>query len=106
MLAVACGLVLGHAEEHAAALAGHAVLRGGPTGADRRVEPFLPIKPRRGSKKAIMAVAASILTAAYHMLKNGVDYHDLGANHVSGADKTKSVNRLLRKIEIRPYQAS
>ena len=46
-----------------------------------------------------MAVAASILTAAYHMLKNGVDYHDLGANHFSGADKTKSVNRLLRKIE-------
>jgi transposase len=60
---------------------------------------FLRIKARRGPKKAIMAVAASILTAAYHMLKNGVDYHDLGANHFSGADKTKSVNRLLRKIE-------
>jgi transposase len=60
---------------------------------------FLRIKARRGPKKAIMAVAASILTAAYHMLKNAVDYHDLGANHFSGADKTKSVNRLLRKIE-------
>ena len=60
---------------------------------------FLRIKARRGPKKAIMAVAASILTASYHMLKNGVDYHDLGSNHFSGADKTKSVNRLLRKIE-------
>lgn len=60
---------------------------------------FLRLRARRGPKKAIMAVAASILTAAYHMLKNGVDYHDLGANHFSGADKTKSVNRLLRKIE-------
>jgi transposase len=60
---------------------------------------FLRIKARRGPKKAIMAVAASILTAAYHMLKNEIDYHDLGANHFSGADKTKSVNRLLRKLE-------
>ena len=60
---------------------------------------FVRLRARRGPKKAVMAVAASILTAAYHMLKNGVDYRDLGANHFSGADKTKSVNRLLRKIE-------
>jgi len=60
---------------------------------------FLRLRARRGPKKAIMAVAASILTAAYHMLKNGVDYHDLGPDHLRGADKTKSVNRLLRKIE-------
>ena len=60
---------------------------------------FLRLKARRGPKKAIMAVAASILTAIYHMLKNGVDYRDLGADHFSRNDKTKSVNRLLRKIE-------
>jgi transposase len=60
---------------------------------------FLRLRARRGPKKAIMAVAASILNAAYHMLKNDVDYRDLGANHFTGADKTKSVNRLLRKIE-------
>lgn len=36
---------------------------------------------RRGAKKAIFAVAASMLTAAYHMLKNGVEYRDLGAEH-------------------------
>jgi hypothetical protein len=57
------------------------------------------VKARRGPKKAIMAVAASILTAAYHMLQRGTDYRDLGAGHFNGADKTKSVNRLLRKIE-------
>jgi transposase len=60
---------------------------------------FLRLKARRGPKKAIMAVAASMLTAIYHMLKNGVDYRDLGADHFSRHDKTKSVNRLLRKIE-------
>ena len=42
---------------------------------------FRRLKPRRGAKKAIMAVAASILTAVYFMLKNGVDYADLGADH-------------------------
>ncbi|WP_034177646.1 IS110 family transposase, partial [Burkholderia ambifaria] len=42
---------------------------------------FLRIKARRGSRKAILAVAASMLTAAYHMLRNGVEYADLGADH-------------------------
>ena len=39
------------------------------------------IKMRRGAKKAIVAVAASMLTAIYHMLKNGTMYEDLGYNH-------------------------
>jgi transposase len=39
---------------------------------------FHRIKARRGPKKAIMAVVASMLTAIYHMLKDGTMYHDLG----------------------------
>jgi hypothetical protein len=42
---------------------------------------FYRIKARRGAKKAIMAVAASILTAIYHMLKDGTTYQDLGPHH-------------------------
>src|SRR6202030_809494 len=42
---------------------------------------FLRLKARRGPKKALMAVAASILTAIYHMLKDGTMYKDLGCNH-------------------------
>ena len=34
---------------------------------------FLRLKARRGAKKAILAVAASMLTAAHHMLKNGIE---------------------------------
>lgn len=41
---------------------------------------YLRIRSRRGAKKAIGAVAASMLTAAYHMLKNGTFYEDLGPN--------------------------
>jgi len=35
----------------------------------------------RGPKKAICAVAASMLTAIYHMLRDGTEHHDLGAGH-------------------------
>jgi hypothetical protein len=38
------------------------------------------VKSRRGPQKAICA-AASILAATYHMLKNRVPYHDLGADY-------------------------
>ena len=38
------------------------------------------IRARRGAKKAILAVAASMLPAAYHMLRDGVEYADLGAD--------------------------
>jgi transposase len=59
---------------------------------------FLRIKSRRGPKKAILAVAASMLTAAYHMLKNGVEYRDLGAHHFDRRDKAKTIGRLLRRL--------
>jgi transposase len=60
---------------------------------------FLRLKARRGPRKAIMAVAASILTAVYFMLKNGADYVDLGAAHFTGVNRIKSANRLLRKLD-------
>ena len=42
---------------------------------------FQRLRHRRGPKKAICAVAASILTAVYHMLRDGTFYQDLGAEH-------------------------
>ncbi len=39
---------------------------------------FLRLKSRRGPKKAILAVAASMLTDVYYMLRDGVECHDLG----------------------------
>lgn len=60
---------------------------------------FLRIKSRRGPKKAILAVAASMLTAAYHMLRDGVEYKDLGADHFDKRDKAKIAKRLVRRLE-------
>ena len=59
---------------------------------------FLRIKSRRGAKKAILAVAASMLTAAFHMLRDGVPYADLGAQHFDRHDKTKTIRRLVRRL--------
>ena len=59
---------------------------------------FLRIKSRRGAKKAILAVAASMLTAAYFMLRDGVEYHDLGPDHFDRRDRSKVIHRLVRRL--------
>jgi transposase len=48
---------------------------------------FPRIKSRRGAKKAVLAVASSMLTAPYFMLRDGVEYHDLGSHHFEQRDK-------------------
>ena len=60
---------------------------------------FHRIRARRGAKKAIIAVAATMLTAAWHMLRDGTEWHDLGAAHFDRADATKTANRLIRRLQ-------
>ena len=59
---------------------------------------FHRVRARRGAKKAILAVAASMLTAAWHMLRNQTDWRELGAAHFERADPKKTVNRLLKRL--------
>ena len=59
---------------------------------------FHRLRARRGAKKAIGAVAASILTAAYHMLKNGTLYEDLGPDHFDRRAQGKQVHRLINRL--------
>ena len=54
--------------------------------------------------KAIVAVAASILTAAYHMLRDGVTYRDLGSAYFDQRDKAKLAQRLARRIKDLGYE--
>jgi|RhiMethySRZTD1v2_1073278.scaffolds.fasta_scaffold253432_1 transposase len=60
---------------------------------------FLRLKGRRGAKKAIVAVAASMLTSAFYMLRDGVGYQDLGPDHFDRRDRTRIANRLVRRLE-------
>ena len=59
---------------------------------------FHRIRSRRGVKKAIVAVAASILTAIYHMLKDGTMFQDLGADHFNHRTKEQQKNRLVKRL--------
>ncbi len=60
---------------------------------------FLRLKSRRGAKKAIMAVAASMLTASYFMLRDEVPYKDLGPKHFDRHDPSKTIGRLVRRLK-------
>jgi len=59
---------------------------------------FVRLKSRRGPKKAILAVAASMLTAVYYMFRDGVEFHDLGAQYFAHHDTEQITNRLLRRL--------
>ena len=65
---------------------------------------YLRLKSRRGPKKAAVAVAASILTAAYHMLRNDVVYNDLGPGHFIVRDRALVAQRLARRIRDLGYE--
>lgn len=62
------------------------------------------LRSRRGSRKAICAVAASLLTTVYHMLRNGACYQDLGTNHFDQKAKAKHVQRLVNRLENLGYE--
>jgi transposase len=60
---------------------------------------FHRIRARRGAKKAIIAVAASMLTAIWHMLRNGTEWRALGAAYFERADAKKTATRLIRRLQ-------
>ena len=60
---------------------------------------FLRLKSRRGAKKAIVAVAASMLTAAYHMIKSDARYQDLGADYFQQRSRKKAAFRLVQRLQ-------
>lgn len=59
---------------------------------------FVRLRARRGAKKAIVAVAASMLTAAYHMLRDDEDYRDMGADYFQKQDREKAARQLVRRL--------
>ena len=60
---------------------------------------FHRIKSRRGTMKAIIAVAASILTAVYHILKNGIEHHDLGGTYFDRRPVELKAGRLVARLK-------
>ena len=59
---------------------------------------FFRLKARRGPKKALIAVAASILTIVYHMLRDGTCYRDLGPEYFARRNPAKLAAKLAHQI--------
>jgi transposase len=65
---------------------------------------YFSLKPRLGHKKAIIAVAAAMLRTAYHMLKDGTFYQDLGPDYRARKNPEHAAQNLAKRIQALGYQ--
>jgi transposase len=80
-------------------------------GASRKKNTYLKskyhrISARRGKKKAIVAVAHSILVSAYHMLSRNEPYRDLGSDYFDQFKREFVAHHLVRRLEKLGFQVS
>jgi transposase len=67
---------------------------------------FFRLQARRGPQKAICAVAASLLTAIYHIIKDGVPHEDLGVDYFDKRKPEAKVKRLVAQLAKLGYGAT
>jgi transposase len=54
---------------------------------------------RRGKKRALMAVGHTILVMMYHMLRDGVEYKDLGPDYLDKLQPQRLTRYLVKRLE-------
>ena len=62
------------------------------------------VSGRRGSKRAVVAVAHSMLVSIYHMLSENKPYNELGSDYFDQINKEKVVRRARRRLEKLGYE--
>ena len=60
---------------------------------------FRRVAARRGVKRAIIAIAHTILVIVFHMLKRGIDYRDLGPNYFDRLNAEQVKRNLVKRLE-------
>jgi transposase len=65
---------------------------------------FRRIAKRRGEQRALMAVAHSLLTIVYHVLKTGTPYQELGASYFDRFDTDRQARYHLRRLAELGYE--
>jgi transposase len=60
---------------------------------------FRRLQRRRGTKRALVAVAHSLLVSLYYMLKRRVPYGDLGPMHFDQLHPERLTRNLVRRLE-------
>jgi transposase len=61
---------------------------------------------RRGAKRAIVALAHTILVILYHLLRTGKTYQDLGSNYFDERAHQQVLHRAVQRIERLGYRVS
>jgi transposase len=61
---------------------------------------------RRGKSRAAVAVGHTILVIAYHLLRDGTGYHDLGPHYFDERDRRAVERRLVHRLEGLGYRVS
>jgi transposase len=61
---------------------------------------------RRGKKRALMAVGHSLLVILYHMLKNPVEYQDLGKDYLDRLHPERLKRYLVKRLQALGYQVT
>jgi transposase len=64
------------------------------------------IKARRGGKKAAIAIGRKILEIAYVVLRDGVEYRDLGVNYYDERKKDAVVRNAIKRLEQLGYKVA
>jgi len=64
------------------------------------------IKRHRGHKKAVVAVGHQILEIAYYIMRDGVTYHELGADYFDRRHADRAVRRHVRHLESLGYHVT
>jgi hypothetical protein len=59
-----------------------------------------------GKKKAMMAVAHSILIIIYHMLNEKQEYSELGSRYVDEKEQDAVKRRAIRRLELLGYSVT
>ncbi len=67
---------------------------------------FQRLTIRRGGKKAIVAVAHTLLVIVYHVLAEETDYQELGGNYFNERDRLAIQKQLVRRLEKLGYDVT
>ena len=67
---------------------------------------YYRLAARRGRKRALVAVAHSLVVIIYQMLKRGTTYHDLGSTYFEQRDRQAVTRRAVSRLERLGYHVA
>jgi transposase len=83
--------------------AGLAATRANDTALQAR---YRRVKGHCGHKKAVVAVGHQILEIAFYIMRDGVTYHELGADYFDRRHRERSLHRHVRSLEALGYRVT